>query len=237
MADITNSYCNNCIGYRRHEVLHKEEKSWHEDLDEHSWIAGDDTYEMVKCCGCEHISLRHKSRFSEDRDENGKPITHINYYPPALYRKKPKWINDLVWSLGFFTSDIINEIYVALQNNSHRLAAMGIRALLEYIMINKVGDNGSFNKNLNKFHTQGFISDIQKEILEPIFEAGHATMHRSYNPSETDLLILIDVAESIIESIYINKQRVKKISKNIPPRIKKSAEPINPTEAKKCSTD
>ena len=226
MADITNSYCNNCIGNRRHEVLHKEVTSWHEDIDTHSWIAGDDTYEMLKCCGCEHVSLRHKSRCSEECDERG-PVTHTNYYPPAIYRQKPKWINDLIWSFGFndFVSGIIHEIYIALQNNSRRLAAMGVRTLIEYIMIDKVGDNGTFYKNLNEFHTQGFISKVQKEILEPIIEAGHATMHRSFNPPKNDLLILIDVAESIVESIYINKQKAKKISKNIPPRIKKKAEP------------
>ena len=72
-----------------------------------------------------------------------------------------------------------------------------------------------------EFEDKGFISKIQKENLEPILDAGHATMHRSFNPSKEDLLILMDVAESLIESIYINPRKAKKLAKKIPPREKK----------------
>ncbi|SHL40013.1 hypothetical protein SAMN05216428_102279 [Nitrosospira sp. Nsp11] len=43
-----------------------------------------------------------------------------------------------------FVEEFLNEIYVALQNNLPRLATMGVRALLEKIMISKVGDQGTF---------------------------------------------------------------------------------------------
>jgi len=223
MINITKSYCNKCTGHRNHEVLHKEATSWEEYIAEEYSIYGDDIYEMVKCCGCETISFRHKSRFSEDTNYKGDLNTSTNYYPAAIYRKKPKWINELLSPLDFndsFVSDIIDEIYIALQNNSHRLAALGIRTLIEHIMIDKVGDNGTFNKNMDKFHSEGFISKLQRDALEPIIEAGHATMHRAFAPSEKDLIILIDITESIIESIYINQQRADKISKKVPKRNK-----------------
>jgi hypothetical protein len=37
---------------------------------------------------------------------------------------------------------LLEEIYIATQNNLPRLAIMGIRALLEHIMIDKVTDQG-----------------------------------------------------------------------------------------------
>ena len=223
MTNKTKSYCNKCTGHRNHEVLHRENTSWEEHIADEYTIYGDDVYEMVKCCGCEKISFCHQSRFSEDIDVKGDLRISTNYYPAAIYRKKPKWINDLLSPLDLndsFVSDVIDEIYIALQNNSHRLAVLGIRALIEHIMIDNIGDNGSFSKNLNKFQSEGFISKLQRNSLEPIIEVGHATMHRAFSPSEKDLIILIDVTESIIESIYINEQRAKKISKKIPKRAK-----------------
>src|SRR5208283_841274 len=40
--------------------------------------------------------------------------------------------------------NIMKEVYIALQNNSRRLCAMGIRATLEHTMIDKIGDHGKF---------------------------------------------------------------------------------------------
>ncbi|WP_371851449.1 DUF4145 domain-containing protein [Duganella sacchari] len=42
-------------------------------------------------------------------------------------------------------------MYVAISSSALRLATLGVRALLEHVMIEKVGDNGSFKKNLEAF--------------------------------------------------------------------------------------
>ena len=100
MAEITDSHCNKCVGNKRHEILHKERVTSHEDIEEVFRIDWGDTYELVKCCGCGEISLRHKSWFSEDLDDKGNPVINTNYYPPAIYRAKPRWMNELFWIFG-----------------------------------------------------------------------------------------------------------------------------------------
>ena len=230
MTEITQAHCNKCLGERRHEVLHREEELWDEEVGppEQPWaltIHGGSTYEMLKCCGCGHIALRHKHWFSEDIDSRGRPIVHVVYYPPAISRQQPKWLSDLD---GFLSSDnervtaeLLKEVYVALQNGSRRLAAMGIRALIERIMIDVVGDNGSFTNNLAAFQKKGFISERQQQILETILEAGHAAIHRAYNPAPDDINTLVDIAESIVDGVYVHLERVSALKKNIPPRMKK----------------
>ena len=96
---------------------------------------------------------------------------------------------------------------------------MGIRALLEQIMIAKVGDHRSFAKNLQEFEAAGYVSSKQKERLETILEAGHATIHRSFLPSKVDLVALVDIAESVIETTYLHDSQVKELRKRIPPRV------------------
>ncbi len=93
------AYCNNCCGIRNHEILHKEETSWDEEVDEQVYIEGGNLYEMIKCCGCENVALLHRSWFSEDTDDNDRRIVHTNQYPPTTFRKEPRWLSELVWVL------------------------------------------------------------------------------------------------------------------------------------------
>jgi hypothetical protein len=192
--------------------------------EEHS-ICGGDQYDMIKCGGCKSIKLRLEAWCSEDTDEHGDPITRTSYYPPAVFRPKPRWFHDLLlevsWNDGN-THELLSEIYVALQNDQRALAAMGIRAILEKVIVEKSGDHGTFSANLKEFENQGYVSRIQRERLKTILEAGHAAMHRLYKPSKEDLITLVDIAESVVESIYIHGIKVEKVKNGIPPRTQKT---------------
>lgn len=215
------AYCNQCCDERNQEILHSESKNWDEQVNFNTYIYGSDIYQMIKCRGCENIALRHTSWFSEHTDEEGKPVEDIAYYPPATFRKEPKWIIELSSEYIFknsFIANLLREIYVALRNNSSRLAVMGIRALIEHVMIDKVGDQGNFKKNLDKFENDGFVSRTQRIVLDAVLEAGHAAMHRSFEPSRKDLIHIIDITENIVESIYINEKRAKNIKDKVPTR-------------------
>lgn len=138
-----------------------------------------------------------------------------------MLRTEPKWLHELNTILDNekeFIHDLMKDIYSSLHNNSRRLATMGIRALLEHIMINKAGDQGSFSKNIDSFAAEGYISLSQEEILKTILEAGHATIHRYYSPSTEDLHTCMDIAESIVASIYIHPEKANKLKDKIPKR-------------------
>lgn len=218
----TKAHCSICGGERNHIVLCSEESSLSDPV---SSICSDDKYEMLKCCGCSSIKLRHREWFSENCDGKGKIVPRTRYYPPAIFRPYPRWIVDLMLEVSIDDGnlhDLLTEIYVALHNDQRALAAMGIRALLENVMIEKVKDHGSFPANLKAFEANGYVSRIQRERLETIFEAGHAAMHRLYKPSKADLITLVDIAESIVESIYIHHSKVERLKKGIPPRVQKA---------------
>lgn len=223
MEKIVKAHCNKCLGERNHKLLHSETMTWNDEIEQGFVIDGKDTYEMLKCCGCDNIALRHRSWWSANLDKHGQPIEEVIYYPPAISRKEPEWLHELHDIEDYSLTDniiegILREIYVALHNNSRRLATMGIRALLEHVMIDKVGDSRSFGSNLKKFENEGYISQKQKEILEAVLEVGHAAMHRSYNPSKDELNTAISITENLIESIYVHGKRAKRIKEKLPKR-------------------
>lgn len=216
------AHCNKCLRETNHQLLHKEDQPWDEEVDHGVSVYGSETFNMIKCCGCDSVKLMHESWFSEICDDYGRPITEINYYPPAVSRAEPKWLSELG---GLFPNEqmqyvrgLIKEIYSALHNDSHRLAVMGIRALIEHLMIIEVSDQGTFKKNLDAFHQAGYLSDRQREIVEFLLQAGHAAIHRGFHPSTEDVLTVVEITENLVATIYVHSQKAEKLRKRVPQR-------------------
>lgn len=215
------AHCNKCLGNRNHSVLFTEKIHDEEDVGNGYFIYWDDTYRMIKCLGCDNICLMHTHLFSENYNDEGHPEEIVHYYPPAISKPMPKWINEL----DDFSSNeeqqiakLLKEIYSALYNDSRRLAIMGIRSLLEHVMIVKIGDKGSFAKNLDSFCEAGYIASKQKDLLKAVLDVGHATTHRSFTPRVGDIITTVEICETIIEMIFIHPKKMEKVSKRIPPR-------------------
>jgi hypothetical protein len=197
-GDEIKAYCNVCAGERDHEVLFAVMREWHEDDGSY------DEFEqclVAACCGCKH-------RIFLKRWQNS-PQVEVTQYPPKTIRKTPDWLFNLFLSntANSTKNELITEIYAALGANCTRLAVLGIRALLEHIMIEKIGDQGSFENNLAAFQADGFISSVQQSAMSPVIQAGHASMHRAYNPPLDDVMHCLDVTENLILAIYIHPNR------------------------------
>jgi len=146
------------------------------------------------------------------------------YYPSPISRKAPAWSWKLTWFTGKDDSklgELLNEIYQAVQGKQYRLAVMGIRAFLEQLMIVKVGDQGTFEKNLDAFLAEGYISKIQRKAMSHILDSGHAVIHRMHKPTEEDLNIVLDITESITAAIYFHEDDAKSVAARVPPRPKR----------------
>lgn len=213
------AHCNTCAGIKNHLVLFTETDF---TPDENWWASA--TYKMIKCAGCDSVHLRHEYEFSEDTDAEGNTNVHVTYYPPALSRRRPDFmtgnLDNVVWAMNTQIGQLLTEIYAALQNGSNRLAAMGVRAVVEIMMIDKIGgDSGNFAGNINRFFEQGYVAAHQQQSFRAaLIEAGHAAMHRGFKPTNEQLSILLDITEALIASIYFHEDRAAQLSSAIPPR-------------------
>jgi hypothetical protein len=120
--------------------------------------------------------------------------------------------------------DTMREIYVALQNNLLRLVTMGIRATLDRVMVDKIGDCGNFVNKLDALQKADYLSQRQRNDLEIILEAGHAAAHRGWAPTEQQITTLLDITESLIANIYMHGPRAERLGRQVPmrPKPKKS---------------
>ena len=218
MKDLVLAHCNNCLGDRNHQILFADRNEWSDD---DSPAHGAITWALVKCLGCDDVRLRHQHWFSEEMEADGIPITYTNFYPPSVTRQKPIWQRRFLpfSSKLFELNSLSDEIYGALGVGAYRLATMGIRGLVEKIMIDSVSDKGSFEKNISAFFAEGFVAPKQQDAFKNILiEAGHAAMHRNFKPDADAVNALLDMVEGIMRSIYYEPMLAKEVSKKIPRR-------------------
>jgi hypothetical protein len=196
--------CILCARITSHHVLATQDRS-DEDIR--------DKYYFLACAGCAAVSMA--NLWDSGGDDSSR------YYPSPISRKPPDWL----WRLRFLfgnsetpLGELLHEIYEAVQGKQHRLALMGIRAFFEQLMIAKVGDQGTFNANLNKFLEEGFIAKIQLTAIQHILESGHAAIHRGYKPVEHDLNTALNIVEAITETIYFHEEEAKEVAARVPAR-------------------
>lgn len=207
MADeVKNAPCILCARVNVHKVLARQDRG-SED--------GSDVYYFLACAGCGAVSMANLWDLGAGQE--------ARYYPSPISRKPPDWLGQLRFLFGDSEKplgELLHEIYEAVQGRQHRLALMGIRAFFEQLMVAKVGDQGTFNANLNKFLEEGFIAKIQRTALDHILESGHATIHRAYKPIEHDLNTALNIVEAITETIYFHEAEAKKVASRLPSRPK-----------------
>jgi hypothetical protein len=112
---------------------------------------------------------------------------------------------------------LMTEIYLAVEHRLYTLAAMGIRAALENVMKEKVGDR-PFKALVNEYQKAGYLSARQAQVLEAIIEAAHAAIHRAWKPNSEDVFTLLNITETLIEIAYLHEDQARDLGNRVPPR-------------------
>lgn len=206
--------CNDCCQDTEHHILKSHAKSGADS--ETSWKV---QFDMLECCGCHAIKLKRSFDFSE------YPEVAVSYFPPASFRRKPSWENQLFMHVPASSNlpALLTEVYSAIHADNRRLATMGTRALLDMTIMDTVGDVGSFNQKLNALQHEGYITGRQLTILDAALDTGNAASHRGHQPSPEELNTLMDIVENIIQQIYILPNVVAELKKSTPQRKRKQS--------------
>ncbi len=191
-----------------------------EQIAEEDSVVFQDDWKMIQCCGCDSISMLKETWCSAVYDEYGRHLKETSYFPPRIFKHPPKWIKDnhFCQSLPCQIERLLSELYTTLQNNCTAAATMLIRSIMETVMIEKCGDAGTFQKNLDRFTEEGYVGAKEKEMLSSLLNFGHAVTHRNYVPPKADVIDLLETLESVITNIYHQMPKLGKISSKVPSR-------------------
>ena len=126
----------------------------------------------------------------------------------------PAWFD----RLGDSEKALIIEIDKGLQSHLRALPVMGVRALIENVMLGILPDQGSFKANLNEFKEKGFITSQNADLLYKVIDAGSAVIHRAHIPSEKDVKTCIEVVKHLLHGVYVIKPQVDELHESVPQR-------------------
>lgn len=198
-------HCNQCRGRTVHRLVKRVSDSGTDDEMGFWWSS---TFDMLQCLGCREVVLRRKFNFSEDNQPD------IRIFPPPTSRYLPDWR----YSIPGDMRELLEEIYRSLDATNLRLPMMGARTLVDKLVVEKVGDNGTFEDKLKEMETQGFISRENRGVLSAAFDAGSATSHRNhvFSPDEVDSVM--DIVENMLHAVYVSPLLAKRLRESTPPR-------------------
>jgi hypothetical protein len=217
-GEVHKYQCVECDRLTNSAVLYSTRFDGSEEIGRGIEISWYDDYRLIRCLGCDSISLVKKSWFSEDWDPIDNGITY-SYYPS--FKKKVALEND---DIPEKIAMIYKESIDAYNSGAYILVAAGLRAVIEAICSSKKIDRGTVpyknggkntSKNLEgKIHglmDEGYVSPRQLEALHELRFLGNTALHEIDKPTELQINIAFSIIESIIEVIYGFEDKSKKL--------------------------
>ena len=194
-SETTRIHCNVCLNETNHVNLLTRRQDGSAPYDEQYDISWSTIYDVFECCGCESVTMRRRHYFSEWNHGDHE----LDFYPPRIGRRIPDWKSKLSSEM----QHLMDEVYAALQADSRSLAMMGARALIDMVIVDKVGDAGSFAQKLKKLESEGFLSEKNRNTLDVALEVGNAASHRGHRPKNDHVQSVMDIVENLLQSTIL----------------------------------
>lgn len=218
------AYCNKCGQETSHRIVLSNTDDWSEVIATYEDIVditidGSDVREFLKCCGCQESVFLHTSYFSEHVDFTGRPIPCVRRFPAKQERKFPEWVESGRYvSRDHFLNRLLREVYTSISHDLYGVAAMGVRSVIELMMVERVGDRGAISKNIATFESEGYIGPKQRKVLADTVDFGSAAVHRDFAPSKLEVLLALDIAETIAKQTYVHSEEASELGRRTPKR-------------------
>lgn len=229
---IRKAHCATCNGVRNCDVTgyHREHYS-----DQGVWA--NTNWYLLKCRGCDNVFCQTIKTFSEDYshywDEELQEDAisfdeTIAYWPAVAARKRPDWFVNQEFEISAPDSlyGAMVEMYVALENDLMRLSASGIRTVFD-VASEQLGIDPdlTFAGKLDALVSTSLINGVDRERLETLTEAGHASIHRGWMPQAEELGTMAEILEHFVHRAFVEPalqrkltERSAKLKKVVPPR-------------------
>lgn len=203
--------CLKCTVNTNHEVIADHTIRWEQDvfIDHYDsfTVDGFEEYQMIKCLGCDSVSLKHVSYFSEDHDpledEGGGTIT---FYPK---RSKSAIAEQSFPGLPPDLKRIYRETIDCFNNESYTLAAAGLRILIEGLCAQLGIKNGPVGNDkrsekldgkINGLAENKFLTESDANSLHEHRFLGNEAVHELNQPSMEELRLAIKIIEHTLSA-------------------------------------
>ena len=214
-------HCPACGPDRQAIVVGEHRHDW--SIDEAD-IHGTDVHRILKCCGCSAVYFQKHQSNSEsyDHDDEGGHryfLPTITYWPPPSNRRRPGWFQAHINLGDADLSQLLSDVYTALDHDLGVLAAIGIRTTFDRASeLLKVDPDLGFYKKLQQLQSDGKIGQDELAILDALTDAGNAAAHRGWRPDKDQLDTMMEINEGFLFRSFVLPGKAKALKSTVPPR-------------------
>lgn len=221
--------CAKCNGKTTHQILasidvdgkeYDQIENW-----EVSWV---EHYQIIQCGGCNSISFRHTSWFSEDVDY----VTGETGEIEQLYPKRG--LDTLPFKSYYNVPSNLQKVYGELidcfNNNNLILCAAGLRAIVEGICaergvvdgpVEQMQKDGStmivrkkdLRARISGLQEKGLLTKTSSDTLHEHRYLGNDAVHQLARPSTNELRLAIEIVEHTLEQLYELPEKAEELKR------------------------
>lgn len=234
---IRRAMCSKCGGVRNCEIRGEYIKEYNDDDGNYweriSWF-------ILECRGCDHVfahtvatnSGNHGSVVTPGGTHEFQFSEMLSYWPAVSKRRGPTWILEagIAADKSGSLQAALLEVYGALDNDLHMLAAIGIRTVWDHATeLLGIDPRLTFENKLTELVTRKLIGSLDRDRMQIVVDAGSASAHRGWRPTPTDIKTMMDVLEHFIQTTFVDPEHTARldaatarVKNTVPPRETKS---------------
>lgn len=216
MENIEESHkftCKECSKETSHKIIATYTELGTEDCGGGHSVDWTEKNQIIQCLGCETVSFRVASTFSEDwdfdRDGNAYYNETVKYYPARSEGLKA--INSYL--LPENVQRIYEETVLAIENEQNILAGIGIRALVETICKDLNAEGDSLFQKIESLGAKSIITNEGISTLHKFRALGNNAAHEVKKHNKQQLSLAIQIIEHMLDGTYIIPHRVSEVFK------------------------
>lgn len=236
-------HCTQCQRETNHLVLqsvdcHASEVIGHYDGHPET-IDWSNNYQIIQCQGCEAVSFRHVSWFSEAQQQIGYDEwddgTSTWLYPKRSDKTRP--VKDY-YNVPNTLRRIYRETLECFNNEALTLCAAGLRSIIEGICADQKITGGSVETKkadgtvqtktrktlegkIAGLSEKGILSQKNAVLLNEHRFLGNEAVHELNQPSQDELTLAIDIMEHTLDALYEMPDRADELRLMKAKRLKK----------------
>ncbi|PTO52439.1 hypothetical protein CWN94_17905 [Vibrio splendidus] len=203
-------YCKKCKYLTMHSIVCSFDENGKEDCGGGNSVDWQHKNQIIQCLGCQDVSFRTVSTFSEDIEFNHQGSYHpetIKYYPGRVEVVKSLDSHLLPHTI----QQIYKETVLSLENDQFILAGIGIRAIVETICKDLEAEGRDLYRKINTLKARSIVTQEGAETLHKLRVLGNSSAHEVKAHDSRQLELALQIIEHMLEGTYIIPAHVKSV--------------------------
>ena len=202
--------CRECSRETLHSIVASFNESGSEDIDGKHSVEWNCDSQTIQCLGCETVSFRTVSTFSEDvgYDHEGP------YYPETIkyYPGRSEGIKSIETQfLPRKIQEIYKETILSIENEQYVLAGIGIRAIVETVCKDLQAEGDNLYQKINSLKEQSIVTAEGTDTLHKLRVLGNDAAHEVKAHDSRQLELAMRIIEHMLDGTYIIPRKVEHV--------------------------